>query len=115
MKKDYLTITKKHRMENGQEGNGKIKSSTNIYINSLYNQIRWSNLCWREISLWENQGPRINHEKKSKTWMGNSTENADKISTKLANIKKKQRKNPGTIWNKKEKAKRKNKTINLGK
>ena len=29
-KKDYLTITKKHRMENSQDGN---KSSTNIYIN----------------------------------------------------------------------------------
>ena len=32
-KKDYLTITKKHRMENSQHGKGKNKSSTNIYIN----------------------------------------------------------------------------------
>ena len=31
-KKDYLNITKKHRMENSQDAN-KNKSSTNIYIN----------------------------------------------------------------------------------
>ena len=33
-KKDYLTITKKHTMENSQDGNGKNKSSTNIYIST---------------------------------------------------------------------------------
>ena len=33
MKKDYLTITKKHRRENSQDRNRKNKSSTNIYIN----------------------------------------------------------------------------------
>ena len=33
-KKDYLTITKKLRMENSQNGNGKNKSSTNVYINN---------------------------------------------------------------------------------
>ena len=32
-KRNYLIITKKHRMENSQDGNGKNKSSTNIYIN----------------------------------------------------------------------------------
>ena len=31
--KDYLTNTKKHRMENSQDGNGKNKSSTNLCIN----------------------------------------------------------------------------------
>ena len=30
-KKDYHTISKKHRMEDSQNGNGKNKSSTNIY------------------------------------------------------------------------------------
>ena len=39
MEKDYLTIAKKHRMENSQDGNGKNKSSTNLCINKYYNQI----------------------------------------------------------------------------
>ena len=32
-KKFYLTIGKKHRMENSQDGNRNNKSSTNIYTN----------------------------------------------------------------------------------
>ena len=33
MEKDYLNITKKHRMENSQDGNGKNKSSIYLCIN----------------------------------------------------------------------------------
>ena len=33
MKKDYFTITKKRRMENSQDGNGKNESDTKLYIN----------------------------------------------------------------------------------
>ena len=37
--KDYLTINKKHRMENRQDGNGKNKSSINLYISKYHNRI----------------------------------------------------------------------------
>ena len=33
-------ITKKHRMENSQDGNRKIKSSTNMYINKKHKRIK---------------------------------------------------------------------------
>ena len=33
MEKDYLTITRKYRMENSQDWNRKNKLNTNIYIN----------------------------------------------------------------------------------
>ena len=78
-KKDNLTITKKKRMETEKiDGNGKNKSSTNIYINKWYNRIKWSTLCRREISLWENRDPLKKREEKIKTLMGNSTGNVDK-------------------------------------
>ena len=40
MKKDYLIITKKHRMLNSQDRNRKKISNTNIYINKKHNRIK---------------------------------------------------------------------------
>ena len=46
-----------------------------------YHRIKRTNLCKSEMNLWENQGSPKKHEQKLKTWMGNSTGNADKKST----------------------------------
>ena len=81
--------TKKHRMENNQNANGKKRSSINIYTNKKYNRIKWTNLCWSKISLWENQGSLKEHEQKIKTWDGNSTGNADKTIWKQTKTIKK--------------------------
>ena len=69
-------------MENNQDGNGKNKSSTNIYTNKTHNWIKWDNLIKSKINLWEIQDSIKVHKQKIKTWMGNATGNADKKSPK---------------------------------
>ena len=55
-----------------------------------------------QISMWEYRSPLISHEEKIKTWMENSTRNADKNLQKHAKMIK-QRKNAGICRSKKEK------------
>ena len=54
----------------------------NIHINDKPNRIKWTNLCRREITFWENQGSLKEHEQEIKVCMENSTGNAGKKSTK---------------------------------
>ena len=65
--------------------------------------------CKSEISLWKNPDSFKEHEQKIKTWIGNSTGNADKKSAKTG--KNNQRKNVELCWNKKEKAAQEELTI----
>ena len=92
MKKDYLTIIKKHRMKNNQDRNGKNKS----YL-STKNITELNELIYAGARLaFEKIGVALKSTKeKIKTWMGNSTGNADKKSTKRGKnyIKKEKRKN----------------------
>ena len=62
-KKVYLNIIKKQRMENSQDGDGKNKSSTNIYI-STNNITELNELIY---SLWENWNPLKKYKEKIKT------------------------------------------------
>ena len=76
MEKDCLTITKKHRMENSQNRNGKNKSTNNI--NEL-NEVIYAGakfVC-EKIGV-----PSKSTKKKIKTWMENLTGNTDKKSMK---------------------------------
>ena len=65
-------------MGNNQNGNGKNKSSINIYAHKKHNRIKLTNLCWSKITLRENHGSLKEYEQKITTLKGNSTGNADK-------------------------------------
>ena len=73
---------KKHRIENNQDGIGKNKSSTNIYIMKKHNRIKITSHGGYKISLEENRGSFKEHKEKIKTWMRNLTGKTDKKPTK---------------------------------
>ena len=56
----------------------KNKSSINMYTNKKHIRIKWTNLCEKNLVCEKIGVPFKTANKKIKTWMGNSTRNADK-------------------------------------
>ena len=53
-KKTTLPFSQELRQDKCQVGNRKNKQRINKYSNEQHHGIKRSNLCWSEISLWEN-------------------------------------------------------------
>ena len=89
-KEDLITIVKKAILDNSQGRNWKNEQFIHIYLNGKYYEIKRIILN-RSISLWKNRCSPKEHEKKTKTWSGNSTRDADKKSITTSKNEKKEK------------------------